>query len=77
MAKTIDKWQFGDFQTPAVLARKVVEVLKRNHDIKPNVIIEPTCQERRFVLASYEGFENANIYGLKSIPNISKMLKSS
>jgi len=77
MAKTIDKWQFGDFQTPADLARKVVEVLKRNHDIKPDVIIEPTCGKGAFVLASYEGFENANIFGFEINPKYIENAKSS
>jgi len=61
--KSIDKWQYGDFQTPIDLARKVVEVLKRNHGVAPDVIIEPTCGKGAFVLVSYEGFENAKILG--------------
>ncbi len=39
---THTKWHFGDFQTPTDLARKVVKVLKQNHAINPDVIIEPT-----------------------------------
>jgi len=66
--KTIDKWQFGDFQTPINLARKVVEVLKRNHDIKPDVIIEPTCGKGAFIVASYEGFNDANVLGFEINP---------
>lgn len=61
--KSIDKWQYGDFQTPVDLARKVVEVLKRNHGIDPDFIIEPTCGKGAFILASYEGFENSHILG--------------
>ena len=61
--KSIDKWQYGDFQTPMNLAKKVVEVLKRNHSIDPDFIIEPTCGKGAFVLASYEGFENSHILG--------------
>lgn len=61
--KSIDKWQYGDFQTPVDLARKVVEVLKRNHGIDPDFIIEPTCGKGAFVLATYEGFENSHILG--------------
>lgn len=67
--KLIDKRQFGDFQTPIDLARKVVTVLKRNHDMSPNVIIEPTCGKGTFVRASYEGFENANILGFEINPS--------
>jgi len=49
--KSIDKWQFGDFQTPYLLAHKVIEVLKRNHGIVPDHVIEPTCGKGAFVLA--------------------------
>ncbi len=61
--KTIDKWQYGDFQTPATLAENVIEVLKRNHSIRPDFIIEPTCGKGAFVIAAYKGFENAHILG--------------
>ena len=63
--KSIDKWQFGDFQTPIDLARKVVEVLKRNHSISPDVVIEPTCGKGTFVSASDEGFEYCKILGFE------------
>lgn len=66
--KSIDKWQFGDFQTPINLAKKVVEVLKRNHGINPDVIIEPTCGKGAFVCASCEGFEDSNILGFEINP---------
>ncbi len=63
--KSINKRQYGDFQTPIDLARKIVGVLKRNHGIDPDVIIEPTCGKGAFILASYEGFENSNILGFE------------
>lgn len=63
--KSIDKWQYGDFQTPVALARKVVEVLKRNHRINPDVIIEPTCGKGAFVLAAHEGFKRAHVRGFE------------
>ncbi len=63
--KPIDKWQFGDFQTPISLARKVVEVLIRNHHVKPDVVIEPTCGKGAFVLAAHEGFKSAFIQGFE------------
>lgn len=66
--KSIDKWQFGDFQTPIDLARKVVEVLKRNHRISPDVIIEPTCGKGAFVRASCEAFESATVLGFDINP---------
>lgn len=63
--KPIDKWQYGDFQTPISLARKVVEVLIRNHHIKPDVVLEPTCGKGAFVLAAHEGFKSAFIRGFE------------
>ena len=61
--KSIDKWQYGDFQTPVSLAEKVVQVLKENHGINPDVIIEPTCGKGAFVLASYNEFKHSRILG--------------
>ena len=75
--KTIDKWQYGDFQTPIDLARKVVQVLVRNHGISPDVIIEPTCGKGAFVRASYEGFIKSNIYGFEINPKYVKNSNSS
>ena len=66
--KSIDKWQFGDFQTPCLLAYKVIEVLKRNHGIVPDHVIEPTCGKGAFVLASAAGFKDAKIHGYEINP---------
>ncbi|WP_295389455.1 hypothetical protein [uncultured Thiodictyon sp.] len=66
--KSFEKWQYGDFQTPIDLARRVVAVLKRNHTIDPAVVIEPTCGKGAFILASYEGFMNAAILGFEINP---------
>jgi len=63
--KSIEKWQYGDFQTPIELARKVVTVLKQNHGIEPDVVIEPTCGRGTFLLAAYEEFTNADILGFE------------
>lgn len=63
--KSINKWQYGDFQTPTNLAKKVVDVLKNNHNIDPDIVIEPTCGKGAFVKAAYEGFEHANILGFE------------
>ena len=64
-SKSIDKWQYGDFQTPIGLASKVVDALKRNHNISPDTIIEPSCGKGAFVLAAYQGFRQANIHGFE------------
>ena len=55
--KSIEKWEFGDFQTPFLLARKVVEVLKRNHRISPKHKIKQTCCNGSFVFTSAERFQ--------------------
>ena len=61
--KSVDKWQYGDFQTPEILASTVVEVLKRNHKLTPSTIIEPSCGRGVFIRASIDGFEGAKILG--------------
>jgi len=67
--KSIQQSQFGDFQTPIELAQKIISVLKQNHHINPDVIIEPTCGQGAFVLAAYQGFVNANILGFEINPD--------
>ncbi len=64
MVKSLDKWQFGDFQTPDVLAEKVLEILRYQYKLSPQVILEPSCGKGAFVRASLRTFENANIIGL-------------
>ncbi len=61
--KSIDKWQYGDFQTPINLAQKVVDVLKNNHHLDPNIIIEPTCGKGAFIRATFEKFKSSTILG--------------
>ena len=61
--KSLDKWQYGDFQTPDELANKVVETLKSNHGLKPDVIIEPSCGRGAFIRAACVGFKDSKILG--------------
>jgi len=61
--KTINQWQFGDFQTPRELAKKIIHVLKQNHNIFPDVVIEPSCGKGSFISASFEAFNDARILG--------------
>lgn len=63
MVKTLDKWQFGDFQTPLELAKNVVQVLKNNHSIQPDTVIEPTCGKGAFIKAALEEFSDAQVMG--------------
>jgi hypothetical protein len=64
MIKSLEKWQFGDFQTPDELAQEVVKTLRINHKISPKVIIEPSCGKGAFVRASLKEFINARVIGL-------------
>ena len=64
MTKSVEKWQFGDFQTPDEFAREVVKTLKLNHKISPKVIIEPTCGKGSFVRASLNEFIHSRVIGL-------------
>lgn len=61
--KSLDKWQYGDFQTPDELAKKVVKTLKRNHRLQPDVIIESSCGKGAFIRAAHEGFKDSKILG--------------
>jgi hypothetical protein len=64
MAKSLDKWQFGDFQTPDSLAREVTQVLKINHEISPDIVIEPNCGKGAFIRAALDEFLDSKIIGL-------------
>ncbi|MFL6337261.1 MAG: SAM-dependent DNA methyltransferase [Pyrinomonadaceae bacterium] len=51
MAKTKEKAEFGDFQTPEALAAQVCALLARL-DCKPASLIEPTCGEGNLLFAA-------------------------
>ena len=61
MAKSIDKCQFGDFQTPDDLAKEVINTLRSNHKISPDFVIEPSCGKGSFVRAALNEFSNSTI----------------
>ncbi len=64
MVKSVEKWQFGDFQTPDRLALEVIKTLKLNHTISPKVILEPSCGKGAFVRASLNEFTHSRVIGL-------------
>jgi methylase of polypeptide subunit release factors len=64
MTKSLEKWQFGDFQTPDELAWEVVKILKLNHKISPKIIIEPSCGKGAFIRASLNEFISSRVIGL-------------
>ena len=49
--------EFGDFQTPVELARKVVAVA-RARGFKPQSILEPTCGIANLLCAAFESFQD-------------------
>ena len=55
MSKTKKKVEFGDFQTPDVLSRRVCELL-RSSNVSPHSIVEPTCGTGSFLRASAVAF---------------------
>lgn len=60
--KSRAKIEFGDFQTPVVLAKQVCELL-RHKGIVPEFIIEPTCGAGAFLVAAAEVFPRATLRG--------------
>ncbi len=55
--------EFGDFQTPDVLARHVLSHL-RAMGLSPASIIEPSCGQGAFLAAAAETFPHAKLFGL-------------
>lgn len=59
--KSLDKRQYGDFQTPDDFAVELVELLRSRHNICPDIVIEPTCGKGAFVRAALRIFPYANV----------------
>lgn len=65
--KEAKTWEFGDFQTPAILAQEAMTHLKV-HDpyFHPKTIIEPTCGVGAFLLAAADAYPDAErVVGLE------------
>ena len=60
-AKTKRKVEFGDFQTPDVLARGVCALLRRLA-ISPKSVVEPTCGKGSFLRASVAAFPDCSLH---------------
>jgi hypothetical protein len=57
--------EYGDFQTNLDLANKVALYLKAK-DIRPEIVIEPTCGKGNFIIASLQNFNNiTRIFGVE------------
>jgi len=76
MSRT-QKIEYGDFQTPEVLARQVVEFVKKI-GIIPTVVVEPTCGVGSFLQAAINVFgANPCYYGFDINPVYLDPLKKS
>lgn len=71
----INKKEFGDYQTPIILAEEVCKKI-RDLGVIPNVIIEPTCGVGNFLHASLKEFKNCNkIIGIEINDNYFNVAK--
>ena len=60
-----DKAEYGDFQTPMALARRVCRWLQAK-GIQPEVLVEPTFGQGHFLLAALETFPSiSHVYGVE------------
>jgi hypothetical protein len=66
--KSAAKVQFGDFQTPLALARRVCARLQARHTV-PATIVEPTCGQGAFLIAAAEAFPQAELRGFEINPD--------
>jgi len=66
--KSQAKVEFGDFQTPGILAREVCELLLRLRE-QPSVVIEPTAGRGAFLLAAAAVFPAATLRGFDINPD--------
>ncbi len=65
MVEESDRVEYGDFQTNAELANKVV-LLLASKNISPDVIVEPTCGKGNFIIAALQNFKHIkNIFGVE------------
>lgn len=57
MAKTKQRAEFGDFQTPDGLAQECCQLIARR-GLKPRTVIEPTCGRGSFLFAALDTFSS-------------------
>ncbi|MDR2718647.1 MAG: hypothetical protein LBB89_11370 [Treponema sp.] len=60
----IPKKEFGDFQTPFELSNIMMDILKEIN-IKPNIIIEPTCGLGAILMDAYNNFNPQKAIGIE------------
>ncbi len=70
------KIEYGDFQTPVELAKRVCQKLVEL-GVMPDVIIEPTCGVGNFIEAALDSFKSANkIFGIEINPDYLEEIKA-
>ncbi|MYC07908.1 MAG: SAM-dependent DNA methyltransferase [Chloroflexi bacterium] len=75
-AKSKQKREFGDFQTPPELAREVCSLLHMQ-GLKPASIVEPTCGDGNFLTAALQTFPTiTNAVGIDINPHHVKRAQS-
>ena len=77
-SKEAKTWEFGDFQTPAILAQEAMAHLKAHDpDFHPKTIIEPTCGVGAFLLAAADAYPDAErVVGLEIESEYLNILRS-
>ena len=76
LVKTKQKVEFGDFQTPDLLARRACRVL-RSLRVCPGSIVEPTCGKGSFLRASIAAFPECTIsLGFEVNPDYARAAKA-
>ncbi len=58
------KKEYGDYQTPLLFAKKVLNYSIKKFNINPDLIIEPTCGVGNFIKASREYYPDVPIVGI-------------
>jgi hypothetical protein len=69
------KIEFGDFQTPTVLAREICSLLVQR-GVAAGTILEPTCGVGAFLLAAGEAWSKATLLGWDINPEYVEQTKS-
>ncbi len=64
MARTAQRIERGDWQTPAALARAVVARLVAD-GVRPAAVLEPTCGRGAFLVAAAEAWPEARLLGVE------------
>lgn len=69
------KVEYGDFQTPLSLAKRVCGLIVAS-GFRPATVLEPTCGEGAFLMAAAEVFPNAKLHGYDRNPSYVEAARS-